>query len=144
MPNPADASGAPPHEASAVTIHGLTVDDQTRCVHYQTELDIVAIKFACCGRWYPCHACHEASESHAATQWPADAFDERAILCGVCRTTLSIDEYFAATGCPACGSAFNPRCALHRHLYFAAESCDPNATDITAGSRERSAPTLMT
>lgn len=28
-------------------VHGPTVDDQTRCVHYQTDLDVIAIRFAC-------------------------------------------------------------------------------------------------
>ena len=99
-------------------VHGATVDDQTRCVHYRTELDVVAIKFACCGRYYPCHACHAEAESHEAAQWPVSAQGERAILCGVCRTELTITEYRAADACPACGAAFNPGCRLHAHLYF--------------------------
>ena len=38
----------------AVTVLGATVDDQTRCVHYAGPLDIVAIRFHCCGEFYPC------------------------------------------------------------------------------------------
>ncbi|HEU0182405.1 MAG TPA: CHY zinc finger protein [Agromyces mariniharenae] len=99
-------------------VHGATVDDQTRCIHYRTELDVVAIRFACCGRYYPCHACHAESETHPARQWPRDAGGEHAILCGVCRTELTIDAYRATDVCPACGAAFNPGCRLHAHLYF--------------------------
>ena len=99
-------------------IHGQTVDAQTRCVHYRSELDIVAIRFVCCGRVYPCYQCHAAGETHAAQLWPADLWTEQAILCGVCRGTLSIADYRAATACPACGAAFNDGCRAHAHLYF--------------------------
>ena len=98
--------------------HGQTVDAQTRCVHYRSELDIVAIKFFCCGRFYPCYQCHAAGETHAARLWPAALWAEQALLCGVCRGTLSIADYRATTACPACGAAFNDGCRAHAHLYF--------------------------
>jgi uncharacterized CHY-type Zn-finger protein len=104
--------------SASPVVHGATVDDQTRCIHYRTELDVVAIKFACCGRYYPCHACHAEAESHAARRWPRGAGGEPAILCGVCRSELTIDAYRATDVCPACGAAFNPGCRLHAHLYF--------------------------
>ncbi len=100
------------------TVHGPTVDSQTRCVHYATELDVVAIEFACCGRFYPCHACHAESESHEAVQWPRSQWTEQAILCGVCDRLLTIAEYRGVDACPHCHAAFNPRCRLHSHLYF--------------------------
>ncbi|WP_430297767.1 CHY zinc finger protein [Sinomonas sp. B1-1] len=50
--------------AQAVRVFGATVDDQTRCVHYRTEVDVVAIKFACCLRYYPCHLCHAEDTDH--------------------------------------------------------------------------------
>jgi len=34
------------------TIYGQTIDDQTRCAHYGTVTDVVAIKFYCCRRYY--------------------------------------------------------------------------------------------
>nr|WP_129657291.1 CHY zinc finger protein [Rothia halotolerans] len=98
---------------------GLTVDEQTRCVHYRREVDVVAIRFACCGEYYPCHACHEETAGHPARTWPAESFGEKAILCGVCRSELPISEYLGAASCPRCGTGFNERCSLHRHLYFA-------------------------
>ena len=98
---------------------GLAVDEQTRCVHYRREVDVVAIRFACCGEYYPCHACHEETAGHPARTWPAESFGEKAILCGVCRSELPISEYLGRTSCPRCGAGFNERCSLHRHLYFA-------------------------
>lgn len=99
-------------------VFGQTTDAATRCVHYRTVLDIVAIKFRCCGRYYPCFQCHAEGETHPARQWPEADWAEKAILCGECHTELSILAYRQTTSCPACGAAFNERCGLHAHLYF--------------------------
>lgn len=99
-------------------VHGQVIDDQTRCIHYGTATDVVAIKFYCCRLYYPCHLCHEASAGHPARQWPVSQHDEKALLCGVCATELTIDEYFRVHACPQCSAAFNDGCRLHRHLYF--------------------------
>ena len=100
-------------------IDGLVIDDQTRCAHYNSELDIIAIKFKCCGDWFPCFECHSAFADHAAEVWPESEFGERAILCGSCGNQLEIVEYFSAGSiCPKCKSKFNPGCANHYHLYF--------------------------
>ncbi|GAA3893500.1 CHY zinc finger protein [Leifsonia kafniensis] len=99
-------------------IFGKPIDAQTRCVHYATEHDVVAIKFVCCERFYPCHLCHEQTADHAAQQWPADRQGEQAILCGVCQQTLSISTYLGVSACPHCSAEFNEGCRLHRHLYF--------------------------
>jgi uncharacterized CHY-type Zn-finger protein len=104
---------------TAPVVHGKTVDAQTRCVHYRTELDIIAIRFRCCGDYYPCHLCHEECAGHPATRWALDEHDNRAILCGACWTELTIAEYRATDDCPNCSARFNPRCALHADLYFA-------------------------
>jgi uncharacterized CHY-type Zn-finger protein len=97
---------------------GLPVDDQTRCVHYRTPLDVVAIRFFCCGGFYPCHLCHRDTADHGAIPWPADDRTARSVLCGVCKETLAIAEYLGAEACPSCGAAFNPRCKTHLELYF--------------------------
>ncbi|GAA1362259.1 CHY zinc finger protein [Arthrobacter rhombi] len=100
-------------------VRGAVVDGQTRCVHYRTVLDVVAIRFHCCGEFYPCHRCHaEVPGQHAATPWPAPLHDARALLCGVCGTTLPITEYLSRSDCPGCGARFNPGCLLHAGLYF--------------------------
>jgi len=103
-------------------VFGQTVDDQTRCVHWHTELDVVAMKFVCCDRYYPCFDCHRDAADHPASRWPIGRWDEpTAVLCGVCSHELSVNEYLAVTGCPSCGAAFNPGCSLHAHLYFETE-----------------------
>lgn len=99
-------------------IHGPVVDDQTRCIHYQTVLDVVAIQAACCRRFYPCHLCHDQTESHELLPWPAGSGAQSAVLCGVCSTVLTVDQYIHATACPSCQADFNPGCALHYPVYF--------------------------
>ncbi|WP_323704830.1 CHY zinc finger protein [Mammaliicoccus sp. Dog046] len=105
-------------EAYTVKVYGLTVDNETRCEHYQTPLDIIAIKFKCCNKFYPCYKCHDACENHEAKRWNQDEFNEQAILCGVCNQTMSINEYMMTEVCPHCDARFNDRCKYHHHLYF--------------------------
>src|SRR5664279_6180850 len=64
----------------------MTVDGQTRCIHYSGTTDVVAIKFKCCGSYYPCFQCHQECADHQAQLWPSDQWREKAILCGVCGT----------------------------------------------------------
>ncbi|MDN5724363.1 MAG: CHY zinc finger protein [Propionibacteriales bacterium] len=99
-------------------ILGPTIDDETRCTHYRTALDVIAIRFACCDEFYPCHLCHLETADHPAEQWPVTDRDTRAVVCGVCRHLLTIDVYLVADSCPSCDAAFNPRCRLHHELYF--------------------------
>lgn len=99
-------------------VRGAVVDEETRCIHYSGPLDVIAIEFACCREFYPCHLCHAEAAGHPALLWPASAGGEEAVLCGVCATRLSIDDYAEAEACPACGARFNPGCKLHWNLYF--------------------------
>lgn len=100
-------------------VKGSLVDEQTRCRHYHSDLDIIAIKFKCCNTYYPCYFCHEEEADHQPLRWPAKALDTQAILCGVCKTELTISQYKSCNyHCPGCGSAFNPKCKNHDHLYF--------------------------
>lgn len=103
----------------AVRVHGLLVDDQTRCVHYCGDRDVIAIRFVCCDRYFPCFACHAAVADHAPRRWPAHERHARAVLCGVCAHELTIGEYLPVEACPRCAAAFNPGCRLHHDLYFA-------------------------
>lgn len=100
------------------TVHGPVVDDATRCLHYASPLDIVAIEFACCRKFYPCYQCHDECETHERQTWPTDRLDAPALLCGVCRSLIAIEEYLQVSACPHCAAEFNPRCKLHRELYF--------------------------
>ncbi|MBA4543808.1 MULTISPECIES: CHY zinc finger protein [Thermoactinomyces] len=100
-------------------IFGKTIDQKTRCVHYHSDLDIVAIKFACCERYYPCYQCHEETAGHQAVPWPRSRFHEKAILCGNCQTELTVHEYLNGEArCPECRHPFNPGCKKHYHFYF--------------------------
>lgn len=103
-------------------VFGQLVDDQTRCEHYHTEKDIIAIKFKCCDKYYPCYECHDALEDHPITVWPKEEFNEQAILCGVCKKEHTINEYLSTDKCLMCQSPFNERCANHYHLYFDIEN----------------------
>ncbi|WP_322479310.1 LysR substrate-binding domain-containing protein [Nesterenkonia sp. HG001] len=105
-------------EPSPGEVAGPVVDDETRCVHYASALDVVAIRFHCCGRWYPCLHCHAGAEDHSVLPWPADRHDAEALLCGVCRRRFSIAEYLQVEGCTGCGAAFNPGCSRHHPVYF--------------------------
>jgi uncharacterized CHY-type Zn-finger protein len=102
-----------------IRVFGKPVDNQTRCVHWHSELDIIAIKFKCCDKYYPCFSCHEEEADHEHQVWPKAEFDQKAILCGVCGNELTITDYMASGNtCPTCKSGFNPGCSKHYHLYF--------------------------
>ena len=111
-------------EASTVDVadtpvHGVDVDPLTRCAHFATDRDVLAIEFACCGRFYPCFRCHARLADHEPTVWPAGDRDERALLCGACGSRFTIATYLAdPLACPACDAAFNPGCLDHHDRYF--------------------------
>lgn len=101
-------------------VRGVGLDPQTRCAHYRSALDIIAIKVPCCGEFYACKECHDALADHPIEQWSVNDYGTRAILCGECGALLTIAEYLkSASMCPECGAKFNPRCSLHHHFYFA-------------------------
>src|SRR5699024_9031660 len=98
-------------------IHGLTVrgaiDQETRCIHYHSDLDRVAIKFYCCERYFPCIQCHAEYGCGEKAVWPRDKFNEKAILCGNCGEALTINNYLNGKDqCPMCMANFNPGCSL--------------------------------
>ena len=100
-------------------VRGIAVDAETRCAHWRSERDVVAIRMKCCGVWYACKDCHDALAGHGIRVWPRRERDATAVLCGACGHTMSIRAYLdCADACPACGAGFNPGCRLHRHFYF--------------------------
>lgn len=100
-------------------VAGSVIDHETRCAHYHSELDIIAIKFYCCNSYFPCFQCHEESGCGSPKVWPLERFDDKAILCGSCGHELTISEYLTSDyKCPACNAKFNPGCGLHKELYF--------------------------
>lgn len=102
-----------------IKILGSVLDKETRCTHYNSELDIIAIKFYCCNSYYPCFSCHEESGCGDHKAWPREKFDEKAVFCGNCQHELTITEYQSCGyKCPSCKAGFNPGCGLHWGLYF--------------------------
>ena len=98
---------------------GVGIDRNTRCAHYRSDSDIIAIKIRCCGEFYACKECHDELAGHPLQQWAEAEYETRAILCGKCDALLTISEYLASgSRCPKCDAAFNPRCSLHHHHYF--------------------------
>jgi len=100
-------------------VRGLALDDETRCAHWRSPLDIVAIKMRCCGTYYACKDCHEALAGHRIEVWPRAEWAAPAVLCGACGAEHSIETYMhSGDRCPACGAGFNPGCRNHYRFYF--------------------------
>ena len=101
-----------------VKAHGSLYDYETRCVHYHSVKDIVAIKFYCCENYYPCYKCHNEDVSHPIKRWPKETFNTLAILCGVCKTDHTIETYLKTDRCPSCAAQYNEDCRTHHAIYF--------------------------
>jgi uncharacterized CHY-type Zn-finger protein len=113
------ALSRPPADPNAPDVRGLNLDPQTRCLHYHSASDIIAIKMKCCGTYYACKDCHIALARHPIEVWPLSEFHQQAILCGACRAKLTIREYLQCESrCPICSATFNPGCRNHHHFYF--------------------------
>jgi uncharacterized CHY-type Zn-finger protein len=98
---------------------GIALDAQTRCMHYKQPNDVIAIKMKCCDEYYACKDCHDALTGHVSAVWPRSEWNQLAVLCGVCGTELTIQQYMGcANQCPACSAQFNPGCRNHYHFYF--------------------------
>jgi uncharacterized CHY-type Zn-finger protein len=100
-------------------IYGKLIDENTRCIHYNSLQDIIAIKLKCCNKYYACIHCHNELEEHEPIVWEKDEFENTAIICGFCAAEITIKNYFECDNvCPACKSLFNPKCSNHYHFYF--------------------------
>jgi len=99
-------------------VRGVEVGPETRCDHYATGRDVVALRFACCEAYSPCFRCHETATDHEAERLPVDS-SVSAVLCGVCGAELTPREFVNGEHrCPECDAPFNPGCADHYDLYF--------------------------
>jgi uncharacterized CHY-type Zn-finger protein len=100
-------------------IQGLQLTEHLQCSHYHSDKDIVAIQFKCCQQFYACFHCHQELAGHAVIRWTNNEFQNEAILCGVCRTRITIADYlYCRFQCPHCQSLFNPGCHQHWPWYF--------------------------
>ena len=110
-------------------VKGVDLDPQTRCAHYHSALDVIAIRMRCCGVHYACRECHDALADHAVRLWPNAEWGKPVVLCGVCGGELSVRAYLACDNrCPSCDAPFNPGCKTHLHLYF--ETSDRPIQDL--------------
>lgn len=109
------------------TICGKLVDNETRCEHWHSPKDIIALKFKCCPeKYYPCFSCHLETndKTHALMKYDVvENKDEKVVLCGHCKKELTFKQYQSkatsdALNCPFCAAAFNPKCKLHYGHYF--------------------------
>ncbi|TYL36272.1 hypothetical protein CV102_23620 [Natronococcus pandeyae] len=104
---------------SGIPVYGVDIGPSTRCAHYHTDRDVLAFKFDCCERYYPCIRCHEAVTDHDAEPWPRHRFSEPSVLCGACGTTFTAPEYLECEyRCPSCEVSFNPGCEAHLGHYL--------------------------
>ncbi|SRR5579871_1126775 len=102
-----------------VPVHGVDLGERTECRHYRSELDIVALRFGCCGDYYACHSCHLELAEHPPKPLLQAEFDSPSVLCGACGHQLTVREYMGCGfRCPKCAALFNPGCANHYELYF--------------------------
>jgi len=96
----------------------LAIDNEGRCKHYHGENDTTLLKFKCCNKYYPCYKCHSENEIHEVQLWKKEEFHKKAILCGVCKKELTINDYLHMETCKYCNITFNPNCSKHYIKYF--------------------------
>jgi len=102
-----------------ISVRGVDLDPNTRCAHYHSASDVIAIKMRCCETYFACIDCHRALADHPAEVWPRSQWDHKAVLCGVCGKEMTVLEYiYCGKRCPSCAAPFNPGCRNHYHLYF--------------------------
>jgi uncharacterized CHY-type Zn-finger protein len=102
-------------------IHGVDLTPLTQCAHWHSPLDVIAIKHACCRKFYACISCHNALESsHEPAVWKREDWNEAVVFCGNCKRVWSVQEYMAGkeSRCEGCGAGWNPGCKNHWDLYF--------------------------
>ena len=66
-------------------VRGVDLDGETRCAHWHSPLDVIAIRMKCCGIYHACKDCHDALAGHAIKVWPRAEWDTPAVMCGICR-----------------------------------------------------------
>lgn len=96
-----------------IQAQGLLVDDEGRCIHYHSEKDIVSLQCYECKKYYAC-----SIETHVFSPYPLALSEDRPILCGVCKRTMTFQEYQKQMTCPYRSAPFNPDCKQHYSYYF--------------------------
>ncbi|GGJ05085.1 hypothetical protein GCM10008995_13620 [Halobellus salinus] len=47
-----------------IPLRGVAARPEPRCAHWNSERDVVALRFGCCGAFFPCHTRHVATADH--------------------------------------------------------------------------------
>lgn len=105
-----------------IEVHGCLLDQESRCVHYHSKLDIISLQCYNCKKYYACYSCHDSIENHSFDPYPLSLIYDKPILCGVCYQGLTYQEYQETLSCPSCFSPFNPGCQKHKERYFKEQS----------------------
>lgn len=98
-----------------IKIYGQLIDEQGRCVHYHSQLDIIANQCNSCHKFYACFNCHNELENHDFS--PVSLKSEQTVLCGNCQQTFTYQTYSNLSECSSCQAKFNPSCSLHAEIY---------------------------
>ena len=80
-------------EIRGINIYGKPVDQQTRCQHWHSDLDIIAIKIHCCAKNYPCFSCHEETADHSPSVSHTDVNNNTIFPCGFVSKLMSTAYY---------------------------------------------------
>lgn len=108
-------------------IKGILVDEDSRCKHWHSKLDVIALKFKCCPAvYYSCYSCHEETNpaDHVVEKYDLVADkNKNLVICGICKTEMTFDQYKnleedGILKCYNCKSHFNPGCKYHYQAYF--------------------------
>ena len=99
-------------------IYGKLVDKESRCEHWHGPLDVIALRFKCCNRYYACYECHQELVPHVTERYNINDETVPLVICGVCKLEMSFAAYGDSLQCPNCRSQFNPGCKLHYDMYF--------------------------
>ena len=87
---------------------------ESRCKHYHSKLDVLALESSCCNKFYSCVKCHDEMENHAMIPWDSDtSLNRHALLCGVCEKTFSIRTW----------DMYNYICLSSQHCTLRCQKC---------------------
>ncbi|WEV45785.1 CHY zinc finger protein [Streptococcaceae bacterium ESL0687] len=98
------------------TVYGLKLQANGGCIHYNSDLDIIANRCNECKKLYACYLCHDSLENHKFKGFPYED-QTLSVMCCLCGQTYSYKEYSKLVKCQSCQSAFNPKCSLHKDIY---------------------------
>lgn len=101
-----------------VKVYGLFIDNEIWCIYYYLFLDVIVIKFKCCNKYYLCYKCYNEYVFYIIERWVENEFDEKVIMCGVCKYEMCICDYMMVEMCFCCKVYFNSCCKFYYYLYF--------------------------